>query len=159
MPKVNKYPMGSPNMIILGFLSNWRQDLWMTLIPNFHFWCRVVIRIKSLVIIENHAEGQWIPHGVSKYDPFWISKQLMTRSMYDFDTKMSFLMQGSDLNQIFDQNMRIHSYRFTTRCVLSRSLLEGVHYLDDPGGIEFSYRAVKNFVPLPFEASGFLYPS
>ena len=37
--------------------------------------------------------------------------------------------------------------------------LGGVHYLGDPGGIEFSNRAVKNFVPLPFEASGILYPS
>ena len=37
--------------------------------------------------------------------------------------------------------------------------LGGVHYLGDPGGIEFSNRAVKNFVPLPFEVSGILYPS
>ena len=68
------------------------------------FWCRLVIWIKSLIIIENHAEGQLIPLGISKHDHIGISKQSMTRFMYDFGTKMSFLMQGSDLNQIFDHH-------------------------------------------------------
>ena len=123
------YRSGFKSIVEHHMISYWRSldTLWGLQIwsfRGFHSSTQLITRTRNiftpkvisnawkwfenqcLIIIENYAEGQWIHHGVSKYDPFGISKQVMTRSMYYFDTKKSFLMQGSDLNQIFDHHRK-----------------------------------------------------
>ena len=55
---------------------------------------------------------------------------------------------------------RIYTFLYKVQKCSSKSLRKkGRSLFRGPGGIEFSNRAVKNFVPLSFEASGILYPS
>ena len=55
---------------------------------------------------------------------------------------------------------RLHFENLTTTQLNSpNNVLRGRSLFRGPGGVEFSNRAVKNFLPLPFEASGTLYLS